>query len=658
MTITNCILYGDESSETSSDASSSINVTFSDVQGGAAGVSGNINADPKFVSAPSNVGLAAGSPAINAGNAAAVPNAETTDLAGNPRVVNGQVDMGAFEFQGGQSAPQITSASSTTFTTGTAGSFTVTATGNRTLTLSAVSVLPQGVLFVDNGNGTATLSGTPTAQTGGTYVLTITAANGVTPNATQSFTLTVDQAPAITSAGAFTTGTGASSAFTVQTTGFPDPAITETGTLPTGFTFTDNGNGTATLAESTSAVTGGTFSFTITASNGISTPASQSFTLFVSAPKIHMTSGGIVSVTGTGGNASGSVSVSGGNLIVAINGQQKTFAITSTNSVNIVLGDGNDTLSIGADVPAVSIMGGAGNNSIVAASADATILGGTGNDTIMTTGKGSSVSANGGDNDLVADARLETVKGGSGRDTIDPLKGGDSLRGGSGTSFFLDAGSKHPDTLNGARGFSFAQYNPADVMKNIFEIIDPPAPAASGPSAAQFQAASSEPLVGGPLDATDEVTASVSDGQLNVVGTPAADVISVTLNTAGTKLRVEGDGQTIGTFALAGLTGIHANGGPGADSISIGSTVTLPATLLGNGGADTLVGGGGDNVLIGGAGGDSLVGGAGTNLLVPDGNTSFLTGPAGNDTLDGGTGFSIADFSRRTDALTLSNNGV
>ena len=57
--------------------------------------------------------------------------------------------------------------------------------------------------FTDNGNGTATLAGTPAAGTGGTYPLTITATNGVLPDATQSFTLTVNQAtqaPAITSA--------------------------------------------------------------------------------------------------------------------------------------------------------------------------------------------------------------------------------------------------------------------------------------------------------------------------------------------------------------------------------------------------------------------------------------------------------------------------
>ena len=52
--------------------------------------------------------------------------------------------------------------------------------------------------FTDNGNGTATLAGTP--GTVGTYPMTITADNGVGSPGQQSFTLTVDQSAAITSA--------------------------------------------------------------------------------------------------------------------------------------------------------------------------------------------------------------------------------------------------------------------------------------------------------------------------------------------------------------------------------------------------------------------------------------------------------------------------
>jgi glycosidase len=92
-------------------------------------------------------------------------------------------------------APAITSADNTTFQVGQAGSFTITTTGFPMPALSESGGLPDGVSFTDNGNSTATLSGTPAAGSGGTYLLTITASNGVSPDATQSFTLTVEEAP-------------------------------------------------------------------------------------------------------------------------------------------------------------------------------------------------------------------------------------------------------------------------------------------------------------------------------------------------------------------------------------------------------------------------------------------------------------------------------
>ncbi len=62
---------------------------------------GNIDADPLFVDAASgNLRLKDGSPAIDAGNNAAVPPGVTTDLDGNPRI-DYIVDMGAFEYQAG-----------------------------------------------------------------------------------------------------------------------------------------------------------------------------------------------------------------------------------------------------------------------------------------------------------------------------------------------------------------------------------------------------------------------------------------------------------------------------------------------------------------------------------------------------------------------------
>lgn len=88
---------------------SSFTVTYSDVQGGWPGV-GNIDADPLFVDADGadnvigtgddNLRLFQGSPCIDAGdNSAILPRLASmvSDLYGNPRIVNGTVDMGAYE---------------------------------------------------------------------------------------------------------------------------------------------------------------------------------------------------------------------------------------------------------------------------------------------------------------------------------------------------------------------------------------------------------------------------------------------------------------------------------------------------------------------------------------------------------------------------------
>src|SRR6266404_228842 len=181
-------------------------------------------------------------------------------------------------------APQITSAAGTTLTVGTAGSFTVTSTGIPTATLSETGSLPNGVTFVDNGDGTATLAGTPGAGTAGTYAITITASNGTAPDATQSFTLTVQptpQAPQITSANSTTFTVGNNGSFTVTSVGSPTASVSETGALPSGVTFVDNQDGTATLSGTLAAGTAGSYPITITATNGVAPDAMQNFMLTV-----------------------------------------------------------------------------------------------------------------------------------------------------------------------------------------------------------------------------------------------------------------------------------------------------------------------------------------------------------------------------------------
>ncbi len=182
-------------------------------------------------------------------------------------------------------APTITSASSTTFTYNAANTFTVTTTGFPAPALSESGTLPNGVMFVDNHDGTGTLSGTP-SQTG-TFPITFGASDSVSPDASQSFTLTVGTPPTITSASSTTFTVGVGGSFTVTTTGSPTPMTSESGALPSGLMFSDNGNGTGTLSGTPASGTGGVYNITFGASNNLSPNASQSFTLYVDqAPAI------------------------------------------------------------------------------------------------------------------------------------------------------------------------------------------------------------------------------------------------------------------------------------------------------------------------------------------------------------------------------------
>jgi hypothetical protein len=208
----------------------------------------------------------------------------STDQRGSARPEGATCDIGSVEV--GVSAPALSGPSAATYLVGVAGPpqvFTSTGTPTAHLTESGAT-LPSGVTFQDNGDGTGTLSGTPASGTTGSYTITIAATNGTAPDATLSFTLTVDQAAAISgpASDTFTVNQTGSDSFVA--TGSPIPAVSETGALPVGVTFVDNGSGTGTLAGTPATGTQGTYPLTITAHNGEGADATLSFTLTVLPP--------------------------------------------------------------------------------------------------------------------------------------------------------------------------------------------------------------------------------------------------------------------------------------------------------------------------------------------------------------------------------------
>jgi hypothetical protein len=120
----------------------------------------------------------------------ATPLCPGIDQRGVSRPQGSACDIGAMELS--PTSQTITSPDGTTGTLHTPLSFTVTTAGTPTPSVTKSGKLPKRLRFVDNGNGTATISGPPRAT--GSFHVTITATFGTGSAAfvvTQLFTLTI-----------------------------------------------------------------------------------------------------------------------------------------------------------------------------------------------------------------------------------------------------------------------------------------------------------------------------------------------------------------------------------------------------------------------------------------------------------------------------------
>src|SRR5664280_499629 len=274
--------------------------------------SGTLPAGLTFTDNGNGTATVAGTPAT--GTAGSYPvTISATNISGSTAKLALAVTVTA------SAAPVITSGATAYFTLNSGGAFAVSTTGAPAPAITEVGALPAGLTFTDLGNGSALLSGTPTAT--GTTTLTVTAANGLTPNATQTLTVIVGQGPAITSAASATATVGTAFTFTVTTTGYPAPSLGESGALPSGLTFVNNGNGTATISGTPTTASASTLSLTATNATGTVT---QTYGLTVTAAPVapKFTSAG--SATGVVGTAfSFTVTTTG----------SPTAAITETGTV-------------------------------------------------------------------------------------------------------------------------------------------------------------------------------------------------------------------------------------------------------------------------------------------------------------------------------------
>jgi Ca2+-binding RTX toxin-like protein len=282
-------------------------------------------------------------------------------------------------------------------------------------------------------------------------------------------------------------------------------------------------------------------------------------------------------------------------------------------SLSASLGDGNDTVTLLANLP-TSIGAGGGTDTMSGGPAADFLRGGQQNDQITGGGGNDQLvgddpgTAGGGDDALDGGGGNDTEDGQDGADTVRGGNGDDTLSGGGGNDLFpAEAGGDGTDVLNGGDGVDTASYA-ARIDPLTLSLDDQPNDGLAG-------------------NATDNVHSDVE----NLVGGAGNDTIT---------------GSTQANSLDGGPGNDAESGGDGDDAVDGGDG---DDNLGGDGGTDTVDGGSGTDTVGGGAGDDSLNGAGGDDTV---------DGGMGADGMFGGDGVDTADYSSRTQGMAVQLDDV
>jgi Ca2+-binding RTX toxin-like protein len=337
-----------------------------------------------------------------------------------------------------------------------------------------------------------------------------------------------------------------------------------------------------------------------------------------------------------------------GSTGITVNGDPFVdITVQNVESFTVALGDGNDVFSGAGSVAtggaafatAVTVHGGAGNDSIRGGAGDDFYFGGPGNDTFLggATMDGAD-EVNGGDDVDVMDYSARTV---GLLVTVDGTDDDGEDTDADGTSDEEDNIMLDVETLKGSTvDDNLSGRDDEDLVDTIY----------GGAGDDIIAGLAGDDLLYGDagndtFDEGDETNGGdVFNGGL---GTDTVDYSARTEDVTVIIDAVNNDGEDAETDKVM-VDVENVTGGAGGD------------TLTGSAVANVLDGGDGDDTLNGGEGADTLRGGLGTDTLNGGGgNDTFAEGDEinGGDTFNGNAGIDTVDYSLRTEDTTISIGG-
>jgi Ca2+-binding RTX toxin-like protein len=369
-----------------------------------------------------------------------------------------------------------------------------------------------------------------------------------------------------------------------------------------------------------------------------------------------------------GGDGVDTVEVNGGNgaetFTVTPNGTRVRFdrvtpvpfSLDIGTSEKLVLnangGDDRFTASNGlASLIAITVDGGAGNDSLTGGDGNDVLLGGDGND-VIDGGRGNDVAFMG-----------------AGDDTFvwNPGDGSDNVDGESGFDTMLFNGanvSEKIDISNNGGRVRFTR-DVANIVMNLNDVDAINFNALGGADTITVNNLLGTNVSQVNLDLGSPVGSGTGDGAPDTVIVNATDdVDNIRVTGAGSSYTVAGH---LATVAVSGSEGANdrliVNELGGNDTMNAS---TLPAgvvqlTVDGGAGDDRIIGSAGSDILIGGDGNDFIQGGRGDDLAIMGaGDDTFVWNPGdGSDTVEGQDGFDKMVFNGANvnEKIDISANG-